>query len=355
VLIRRFIGLALVLGLLGALTGGVASASSTSRAAPKLTSVVAVSCPSSNDCFAGGTTAHGNVVLDTTDGGASWHAESESVAISVIDCPSATVCIGAGLGDRVLVTSDGGKAWNLHTVSSSLAEVQALACPTTSDCWSTGLAMGSIGVVVYHSSNGGASWKLVETPKLTVPMSSSSGISCSNRDDCVVTGYGVLKTRDGGLSWTSVSLRGFVLDAVTCMSSSDCVALSNVTSAVPSHESSSIYTTTDFGSRWKSHLSGQGVTDLDGISCPSPGRCVSVGGGYTPKGASQYTSWGAIETTQNGGTSWKEHKDVDVSYLLDVSCAKGSRDCIAVGVVKSAAAILESTNYGASWKPVPAP
>jgi photosystem II stability/assembly factor-like uncharacterized protein len=124
---------------------------------------------------------------------------------------------------------------------------------------------------------------------------------------------------------------------------------------VPSHESSSIYTTADFGSRWKNHLSGQGVTDLDGISCPSPGRCVSVGGGYTPKGASQYTSWGAIETTQNGGTSWKEHKGMDVSYLLDVSCAKGSRDCIAVGVVKSAAAILESTNYGASWKPVPAP
>ena len=82
---------------------------------------------------------------------------------------------------------------------------------------------------------------------------------------------------------------------------------------------------------------------------------MSVGGGYTPKGTSQYTSWGAIETTQDGGTSWKQQKDVDVSYLFDVSCAKGSPDCIAVGVAKSVGAILESTDYAANWKLVPAP
>jgi hypothetical protein len=46
---------------------------------------------------------------------------------------------------------------------------------------------------------------------------------------------------------------------------------------------------------------------------------------------------------------------VGVSYLFDVSCAKGSPDCIAVGVAKSAGAILKSTNYDARWKPVPAP
>ena len=104
------------------------------------------------------------MVLDTTDGGASWYAESESIAISVIDCPSATVCIGGGLGDKVLVTSDGGKTWTVHTVSSSLAEVQAVSCPTTTDCWSSGLATDSIDVVVYRSSDGGASWNLVKTP-----------------------------------------------------------------------------------------------------------------------------------------------------------------------------------------------
>jgi photosystem II stability/assembly factor-like uncharacterized protein len=352
---HRFVGLALVVGLLGALTASVASASSTSTAVLKLTSVVAVSCPSSRDCFAGGTAAHGNVVLDTTDGGASWYAESESIAISVIDCPSATVCIGGGLGDKVLVTSDGGKTWTVHTVSSSLAEVQALSCPTTTDCWSSGLATDSIDVVVYRSSDGGASWNLVKTPKLTVPMSNLSGISCVNRDDCVVTGYGVLKTRDGGTSWTSISLKRFVLDAVVCMSKSDCIAVSNVTSAVPSHESGSIYTTANFGSLWTNRLTGRRVTDLDSISCRSTSRCVSVGGGYTPKGTSHYNSWGAIETTQDGGTSWKQQKDVGVSYLFDVSCAKGSPDCIAVGVAKSAGAILKSTNYDARWKPVPAP
>ncbi len=354
-MMHRFFGLALVIGLFGALTGSVTSASSASAAPLKLTSVVAVACPSSRGCFAGGTTAHGNVVLDTTDGGASWHADSESVAISVIDCPSATDCIGAGLGGKVLVTSDGGKTWTVHAVSSSLAEVQAVSCPTTTDCWSSGLATDSIDVVVYRSSDGGASWKFVKTPKLTVPMSNLSGISCVNRDDCIVTGYGVQKTRDGGISWTSISLKRFVLDAVTCMSKSYCIAVSNVTSAVPSHESSSIYTTANFGSLWTNRVTGRRVTDLDGISCPSASRCVSVGGGYTPKGKTQYTSWGAIETTRDGGTSWKQKQDVDVSYLFDVSCAKGSPDCIAVGVAKSAGAILKSTNYGASWKPVSVP
>jgi len=297
---HRFVGLALVVGLLGALTGSVASASSTSTAALKLTSVVAVSCPSSRDCFAGGTAAHGNVVLDTTDGGASWHAESESIAISVIDCPSATVCIGGGLGDKVLVTSDGGKTWTVHTVSSSLAEVQAVSCPTTTDCWSSGLATDSIDVVVYRSSDGGASWNLVKTPKLTVPMSNLSGVSCVNRDDCVVTGYGVLKTRDGGTSWSSISLKRFVLDAVACMSKSDCIAVSNVTSAVPSHESGSIYTTANFGSLWTNRLTGRRVTDLDSISCPSTSRCVSVGGATRRK---------ARLTTTPGGRS-RRHRTV---------------------------------------------
>jgi photosystem II stability/assembly factor-like uncharacterized protein len=215
--------------------------------------------------------------------------------------------------------------------------------------------MDSIDVVVYRSSDDGVRWSLVKTPKLTVPMSSVSGISCVNRDDCIVTGDGVLKTRDGGASWTSISLRRYVLDAVTCLSKSDCIAMSNVTSAVPSNESGSIYATADFGSLWKSRLSGGRVTDLDGVSCPSASRCVSVGGGYNPKGASQYTSWGAIETTRDAGTSWHQQRYAGVSYFLDVSCAKASPDCVAVGVAKSAGAILRSTDYGASWKPVPAP
>lgn len=361
---------ALVVALLLAACGGAQRAASsgslmprtsppqaTIAAAPQVTSVVAVSCPSPRDCFAGGTTRRGDVMLNTANGGATWHGKQEAVAVSAIDCPSPTVCVGGGLGDEVLTTTDGGRTWIVHTVSSRLAEVQAVSCPTASDCWATALGKtgGGIDVLVYHSADGGISWIRVTTPELIVPMGNLSGIDCVTRSDCIVTGYGVLGTRNGGASWTKVTLKNLVLDSVTCTSASDCIALSNVPSGIPSHESGSIYTTTDAGKIWAHRLTGREVTDLDGISCASASRCVSAGAGYTSAGKSRYTFWGAIETTQNGGTAWKQRQDVSVSYLLDVACAMHSPDCIGVGVKDDSGAILKSTDYGAIWTPVRAP
>jgi photosystem II stability/assembly factor-like uncharacterized protein len=140
------------------------------------------------------------------------------------------------------------------------------------------------------------------------------------------------------------------------------------TSAVPSNESTSVSASTDGGATWQNQLGtfGAGVGAGGGLSCSTTENCVSVGLGYTynpdaPPSRAQYTYWGAVEKTSNGGHTWTRVKVPPVSNLFGVSCALKTTDCVAVGWIENApigglanttGIILKTVNGGATWKVV---
>jgi len=134
------------------------------------------------------------------------------------------------------------------------------------------------------------------------------------------------------------------------------VAEGEVTSAVPSYTSTDIATSSNGGTGWQVRVAkvAGGVGDLGSLSCPTTTTCVSVGSGYTyVAGASpsnQYSFWGAVERTSDGGRAWTEVKEPRASNLNGVSCAIGTADCVAVGEVNgSAGVILKTVDDGSTW------
>ena len=316
--------------------------------------VYSVACPSKDVCFAGATLKTRSsmdraAVFTTRNGGASWSLlATVSIGPQVLVCPTTQDCIGGAFSDRVVVTTDGGRRWTTHLVSSSLAEVQAISCPAAGDCWLSAITSRD-DVFVYHSTNLGASWSKEKTPALMVPMGSPSGIACVTRTECIITGIGVLRTTNGGRKWTRYSRPspGF-LGQLTCPSAHDCLAIRDVSSAVPSIASGAVYSTSNMGATWKLRLSPRQVMSLNGLSCLSASRCVSVGYGYTAKGKS-YTYWGAVERTSDGGTSWVQERESKLPALIGVSCIRRTSHCLAVG----GSDVYSSTNDGKTWTAEP--
>ena len=150
---------------------------------------------------------------------------------------------------------------------------------------------------------------------------------------------GVNMTTDGGQSWTVTVpplMNGYVMDAVTCPTSNECIAEGRTNTSQMSDE---FFVTTDFGSSW-SAVPATGSGSLESISCSSAATCVAVGG--------------SVVTTDNGGMSWSPV----TSYprpnggLSGVSCAMATSDCEAVGAeigTTDTGVVLLSVDNGATW------
>lgn len=346
---------------------GVPASAASSRAttATTVTELTAVSCVSSTRCwaegsYAGGTTSQSSAtaILTTTDGGADWsvqHTISGLVGGVAMDCPTTSACLASlttSSGEpEILATNDGGTTWDRHTLPKSISLLSGISCPSAAKCWAVGDISQSDDVAILSTTDMGSTWA-TQTTKLTIPMSSTPGISCSSTRECVVLGYGGLRTTDGGEKWLSHGLpKGQTLDNVSCPSTTVCVADGNVTSAVPQNEQAYLDRSGDGGARFTTALAdAPSVTGLSGLSCSSTAHCVSVGGGYSYTQATKhYSFWAAVETTSNGGSSWSQAKQSQ-SWLTGVSCATGTNDCVAVGTTGSGrGAILRSTNYGQTW------
>ena len=327
--------------------------------APKLTVVSAVSCASTNDCWAGADLADGATIIATTDGGASWHVQYTTTrlsGISAIDCTSGGHCVAIasateGTTATFLTTTDGGTAWELYPAPKSLAIPESLACPSRLDCWAVGLAVNRVDAAVARTTDGGAAWVPQPIPPLVTAMSAEFGISCPSVVDCLVTGEGVLATDNAGKTWAKHAVGGVPLGPVTCPSTRDCYAIFDVTSAIPANEETFVYTSTDGGLKWADTLPDPtDVSGLGGISCPSTATCVAVGGGFTPRPGGSDTLYALSETTTAGGRKWAEVKLAGDRYLYGDSCAWATTFCLAVGALHDGSgAIVRSTDDGVTW------
>jgi hypothetical protein len=393
------------------LVGGVSSAvildanpstpslatASTGTALTGVTSLTQIACPSATNCVAIGTTATGAALLiDTISsvGVDSWTAATipaNITGLTSLVCPSGgTGCVAFGTtssggnGTPILISGGFGSVgvsavWSAPSSTSgfTLSSLSSLACPTNTNCVATGTgkAPGPTGPIVIAgtaSTGLGATplaWTADSFPTGTT-VASIGGLNCASSSDCFVFGMG---TKGAG----TVPLLMYAAPTASATFAND---------TLPA-------------------VSGNPVTALSQMACPSPTQCVltgttasapviltapitspttadtwtsaavpSVGSGASLSQFSQLTCWSvtscgisAVGTnaasqpaafllaTSGGTTTWNSVSLPTANaalYLSDFDCTTSGSPtyCSAVGAGAAGAVELSSSNGpGGTW------
>lgn len=237
-----------------------------------------LSCPSATTCRAL-TSASGRPIapgfaallasvrfVATTDGGRHFTATRfpSGKAMQAISCPTASYCVAVGFYDKtvptafrgtVMISGDGGATWRPGTLPGGLSPwlFPQISCLDTAHCWMIGGVRGEGHSVMAVSADGGARWTARDLPA-TVPDPQLFSFACLTAATCYVAGEDsppqqpgstrdgggavVAVTRDGGVTWSRVSLprpahvpAGVSSDAfmgigtIQCPQADTCVAL----------------------------------------------------------------------------------------------------------------------------------
>ncbi len=294
-----------------------------------------VSCAAPSDCVAVGTNRSLTAAIITTaSSGKHWANRRVPsgfgpVGISCVGASDVCVAVGRdGFEGAISISSDSGASWGSLTIPSGVSILNAVSCASTSDCVAVGQVDDADGVIV-STTDGGTSWTADTVPDGVFDL---SGVSCASPSDCVAVGYAipggdntpgveiVLTTADGGTTWTSQlpPSDGGMLEAVSCASTTNCIAVGQTT------DGAAILSSTDGGATWTSQVVPAGANSLGGVSCPSVMDCVA--GGTTNPGFT-----GLVLATTDGGTSWvSQSVPAKVANVTGASCASIS-SCYAVG------------------------
>jgi hypothetical protein len=291
--------------------------------------------------------------------------------------------IAVTLGSSVAAASSAKVTWSIvATPDTSPATdnmLRGVTCVSTSSCWAIGFggsADGDISQTLAMFWNG-TTWSIAPTPD-TSPTEPNqlSGIACLSGDDCWAVGWAVpgyhryirnLAEHWDGTAWSIVptpdtNRKINELNAVTCVSESDCWAVGiagrdahqqqHSGEVLIEHWNGSVWSMVrDFG------VSGPGVVanELNAVACSDTTDCWAVG-----------TAFGAQEQTLTAhwnGHRWRFVASPDtstsqVNQLTGIACA-GATDCWAVGSGGNASSGEEQTlaeNWdGNAWSIVTTP
>jgi hypothetical protein len=375
-----------------------------------VSALFSVSCSSPSQCWAVGQYSvpvpigsGGNVVLQNLIerwNGSSWSIEPsapfplQNNFFDSVTCNSESDCWTVGViwpqaagqaSPTNLIEHWDGAAWTTAIPPDTSAtggnenDLYAVTCASGSDCWAMGLRYELVFGVLYEQTVAehwnGTSWAIVASPN-NGPIeayNSLNSVTCLSANQCWAvgsyTGDGLIdqtvtKYWDGD-SWTIVpsanaTLPGYsYLDAVTCVSASDCWAVGGFGPGNP-------HTLTEHwdGSKWTIVSSPDIPVDptevnngnfLNGVACLSATDCWAVGYGFT----NGITAKTLIEHWN--GTSWSITTSASPSAqhneLNAVTCNAVS-DCWAVGssndVNGNVLTLVEHWN-GASWSVTDSP
>jgi hypothetical protein len=192
--------------------------------------------------------------LRTTDGGITWSSTTlpETTGESgfeeqvpngngaALACPSETQCVAVSvlagfISNQGFVdvwrTTNAGVSWQETQIPDVHQVFPGITCPGTSECW---IPTGS---GVLRSVDGGSSWTAITTPSVPTqegpPSDAWQSVGCTSVTDCVLGGPGMIATSNGGASWKSVTLSGSVgnVPSVSCELHGSCIAFAQ---SVPS-------------------------------------------------------------------------------------------------------------------------
>lgn len=275
---------------------------------PANTAYVSIECVDATTCVVGGADKARSLIMRTEDAGLNWSnvelPEGPGQTITSISCATADRCmavrpINPNLS-QVLASKDAGHSWTVVEFDEPAGPFAAAV-----DC----LPDGGCVLTVGHYSVGpsaisitddlGETWKPVAVP---TDLHWLGQMSCVSSTSCLALGVGytfdpvpsttkageptppphlsmfkaAFRTQDGGRTWERVGAgptqTTYVMD-LACISTDQCFsALSNLSTV------GQIQRTIDGGRTWEV-VQDVPTGILNGLSCSTNGRCITVGGG----------------------------------------------------------------------------
>jgi cytochrome c-type biogenesis protein len=281
--------------------------------------LTSMECVENQTCYA---LSEGNAILQTKDGGKTWH-KLESAGM-VVNSDSPFACSQAGFcllvestnGGNVWVTRNSGTTWEKSGTSPANSP-ESLACLASEKC-----VLVTRQGEVYTTEDGGVSWQI----HLASNGITYKKIACLSETECYIAGmvfageYGiVVKTFDGGLTWKQAGespVRG--LRDISCPTSIDCVSVGRF----------GVQITKDGGQVWQELPTG--ANGARSVECSSPQSCFII------DGQGQLSSWDGINLVRQGV--------VDEFSLHGVSCAEGK--CYMVGAFTAKNSNAPMSDFG---------
>jgi hypothetical protein len=276
-----------------------------------------LSCGSTTDCAAGGLYLGQPVFAGTADGGHSWTVDplpASSGTIFQLSCPTASTCSGLLAteiapgpgwlpgwfdygGVTFLRTTDSGQRFAISKFAARQV-MQALSCPTASDCVAIGVSSADVGYnkfpkrggFVEITADGGATWTSGRLPASLSP-GFAPQVDCPDAGDCYMNGSTNLSQQnafaastDGGRTWTQRQMPRDLRDAepsfISCPTNSTCYVTGQYSSGA--NGNAMLLTTGNGGANWRSASVPAGwwandFPDIGPIQCPQVGMCVALG------------------------------------------------------------------------------
>jgi photosystem II stability/assembly factor-like uncharacterized protein len=331
---------------------------------PRVGALSGIACPSVNVCEAVGnytnsfTFASVGVIIGTTNGGKSWRRQvipPGTKSLNAITCPTATNCLAVGFGftdynlldyGAVLGTTDGGKNWEIDSLPNSpvsVSQAEAVTCASATLCYLGGVGgtASTGGNVIFGSDDFGATWTAQKLPRsLGNNGGSVTGLACVSATTCeAVNDSGNAMVTTNGSTWTAQPVPHAVASfgGVACVSAGVCKAAGTLKSG-----NGVMLTKTPAGS-WTSQKLPSAVGPLAGVTCLSTKVCEAVG-----QNSSATATKAAAIGTANGGKTWTVQPLVSGIGLTAVACGSASA-CESVGTNGVTAAILGTRNGGRTW------
>jgi hypothetical protein len=329
----------------------------------ELSTLTAVSCTSSEYCFAVGYYSDNGTTLPLAEAwnGVGWSIlptapvppGAQFAELAGVACFSRDECVAVGSyynGSAVLAFAEGwnGSAWSIQSIPNpSAAQGSALygvSCPAALFCSAVGSYSDSIGTWSLAETWNGSVWSVQRTGVPTgAQQTTLYAVACPTGTSCTAVGdyansisTSTLAMSWNGSKWTTQKSRNpagsfaSVLNAVSCPAAGDCIAAGDTSigfGAVPLAEGWD-------GSAWKlqsaPYPAGASNAGLLGLSCRSIHDCTAVGSYDNLNGTASLTlaeiwngtAW-AIQATPNPRGAQQDN-------LYGASCSPLG-GCIAVG------------------------
>lgn len=308
------------------------------------------------------------------------NAIATSGELNGVACVSATWCMAVGIGvpvnsappdGKVLAEVWNGSTWSIHSPvapsGSTSSVLSGVTCSSTTNCFAVGsytTATNTQGKVLIYRWKG-SGWTSVSG----VPMPSGAayailnGVTCPTATRCVAVGYWAKTTSAAleplaelwsGTTWKidaqpaapSTDIRN--LKAVSCLSTTFCMAVGDRTQGTPDLTLSEYGNGTTWTAKNPANVTGA-ANYLNGLRCTSTKSCVAVGNESTSVMAESWngSSWSIVKSQNPTGS-------ID-NVLSSVSCYNTL--CMAVGNGLKSSELVTLTEHlsGTQWLVRPSP
>jgi hypothetical protein len=349
-----------------------------------------VSCTAADSCVAVGydTDRAGDIVpLAESWNGKRWSVQPTAAppgavesALYSVACPSARACTAVGedvlFSGQVFTLAErwNGTTWAIqHSPNPADAPASALFAVSCAAgiCSAGGATENGSGTTATLAERwDGTTWAIQRTPHPPgAGTSELEGMSCTSAAACTGTGFSTDPTGTttsvaeawDGTTWViqrtanPSGSAGSALNAVSCRSATSCTAAGGFATATGALSLAETWNGTRWALQPTPNPAQDVVSDLNGVSCAVPSRCVAAG--FQEGGAGTLLPLAVDQT----GTTWSVQAAPNPagarpSELIGVSCP-AQQDCTAVGLYTRTARViapLAETWDGSRWQVRPA-